>query len=333
MGIFQNENGDWFIEYSIYEGEGKCRKRKRIQEKIGPSKKLAEQSLNKRLTERTEVKIFNVKRSEKVTFNEFIPRYLEYSKAHKKPKSYVRDVTALKHLQPVFGRDMLYEIDLTKIEEYKIRRKSEGVKTDTINREVSILRAILNMAHRWDVLEKVPRITLFRYSEGRVKYLDEEEEQRLLGACPPHLYPIVLMAFTTGMRRGEILGLRWSNVNLKERTILIQETVTSDSPKSGKRRIVPISERLHACLASLERNGEKVFPYTDIKKSFRTACRNADIHDFRFHDIRHSFCSKLIKKGASLAVLKELLGHHSLDMVMRYSHFNQATLREAVEKA
>jgi integrase len=135
--------------------------------------------------------------------------------------------------------------------------------------------------------------------------------------------PIVIAALNTGMRKGEALGLTWEQVDLKHGFILLDVT------KSGERREIPINETLRDTLSGLPRHitGSYVFwqgkdgrRYGDVKKSFRSAVRRAGIKDFRFHDLRHTFASQLVMAGADITTVKELLGHKSLAMTMRYAH-------------
>lgn len=153
------------------------------------------------------------------------------------------------------------------------------------------------------------------------------EAGRLLETCSPHVFPIVLCALETGMRRGEILGLRWEDVDLERRILYVGET------KTGIPRHVPISSRLAEVLRYRAGNGlgEYVFagapgigkrgrPFHDVRTAFENACRRAGIAGFRFHDLRHTAASHMVMAGVPIKVVGEILGHATVSMTERYSH-------------
>ncbi|NIS63389.1 MAG: tyrosine-type recombinase/integrase, partial [Proteobacteria bacterium] len=161
-----------------------------------------------------------------------------------------------------------------------------------------------------------------REDNRRLRFLSEEEMLRFLESCSPHLRPIVLTALNTGMRKSEILNLRWDQVDFKHGFILLEVT------KSGERREIPMNQILREALRKIPRrlNNPHVFtngkgtPYKDVKGSFASALRKAGIKDFKFHDLRHTFASHLVMEGVDLTTVKELLGHKTLNMTLRYAH-------------
>lgn len=165
--------------------------------------------------------------------------------------------------------------------------------------------------------------------------MTEEEEVRLLEASSEHLKPILVIAFNTGMRRGEILNLKWNHINLQAKEIRIEIT------KSGKPRIVDINSLLLKELMELKsksENSQYVFlnprtgkPYKKLQASFKGTCRRADIKGLRMHDLRHTFASRLVERGVDLIRIKELLGHSTVKITERYTHSNQEGRKKAVE--
>jgi integrase len=160
-------------------------------------------------------------------------------------------------------------------------------------------------------------------------------------ACDSHLRAIVTCALHTGMRKGEILGLTWDRVDFSNGFILLDKT------KNGERREVPINQTLRETLLELFQ-GTKERPrridipfvfydpangkaYKDVKRSFHSACRRAKITDFRFHDLRHCFASHLVMAGQDITTVKELLGHKTLTMTLRYAHLAPSHKVKAVE--
>jgi integrase len=187
---------------------------------------------------------------------------------------------------------------------------------------------------RQETLEKVRKVKMLVENNQRLRFLSVEECQELINACDEHLRPIVTIVLNTGMRKGEILLLKWDNVDLKHGFILLEVT------KNGERREIPINETVREALLSLRRRLDVPYvfydattgkPYKDIKKSFKSACRRAAIKDFRFHDLRHSFSSHLVMSGVDLTTVKELLGHKDIKMTLRYAHLAPSHKVKAVD--
>ena len=175
--------------------------------------------------------------------------------------------------------------------------------------------------------------------------LFDEERERLLVTCKSsesiHLLPIVTLALSTGMRRGEILGLSWENVDLQSRRIILLRT------KNGERRVVPLVGKAYELIKGLylklePENQDLLFPSpnnpknsTCIRTAWYTTLKRGKIENFRFHDLRHSTASYLAMNGASLPEIADILGHKTLQMVKRYSHLSEdhkATVLEKMNK-
>ena len=140
------------------------------------------------------------------------------------------------------------------------------------------------------------------------------------------------MALNTGMRKSEILDLRWENIDLDNRAITIRKS------KNNEIRIIPINELLYGVLKKLynHKTSEYVFtrfgnPVRDVRTAFNNALKLASIEDFRFHDLRHTFASHLVMNGAHLRTVQQLMGHKDIKMTMRYSHLSKDFVQEAVE--
>jgi integrase len=172
----------------------------------------------------------------------------------------------------------------------------------------------------------------YRENNQRDRFLSQEEIEALLKACSPHLLSIVEVALHTGMRKGEILSLTWEQI--RGGLIYLRET------KSKRPRQIPIEERVGEIFKELQaKNRWKssyVFlgldgkPLGDVKKAFLGACRRAGIENFKFHDLRHTFASHLIMKGASIKAVQKLLGHAESRTTDRYSHLAPDHLKDAV---
>jgi integrase len=191
----------------------------------------------------------------------------------------------------------------------------------------------------------VVQISKPKEAQGRTRFLNDEERERLLVVCrssqSTYLFTIVTLALSTGMRRGEILGLSWENVDLKNSRITLFRT------KNGERRVVPLVGKAYDLIKNLylklePENKDLLFPSpnnpknsTCIRTAWCTAIKRAKIENFRFHDLRHSTASYLAMNGASLLEIADILGHKTLQMVKRYSHLSEdhkATVLEKMNK-
>jgi integrase len=252
-------------------------------------------------------------------------------------------------LSAFFHGETLRSLTAEAVERFKATRLNQ-VSPPTVNRELACLRTLLNEAMDWGRLESNPaaRVKKLHEAPPRERILTDAETRRLLDAAAPHLRPILVVLLNTGMRKGEALGLRWDDVDLVKGFIHI-----SDS-KSGKSRNVRMNEAVFTTLRELsEVNGPMVLRDTDrpggdgqdiqrtalvfggikdVKRSFHTACRRADIKGLRLHDLRHTCASRLVQLGVDLVTVSKLLGHSSITMTMRYSHPTPENMRRAVEK-
>ncbi|MFA5393318.1 MAG: site-specific integrase [Candidatus Ratteibacteria bacterium] len=329
MGIFQKSD-NYYIDYYA---NGRRRR-----EKVGKSRKLAETVLAKRKVQVAEGKFLDIKRNEKIKFGEMTSLYLKsYCQVNNKISTVERKDGIISHLNSIFGLKYVYEITTLDVEEYKRKRIEEGKALATVNKEISVLRNILNTAVEWGKLRIAPpKIKLLKENNQRIRYLGKGEEILLLGACPEFLKPIIEIALNTGMRRGEILGLKWQDIDFDQKNITLSDT------KNGERRQVPMNSTVVDILSSTKRIPESdyVFPGnnlgTHISKSyishkFKSIVKQADIENFKFHDLRHTFASRLVMRGVNLKAVQELLGHKTFNMTLRYAHLSPDHKKTAVE--
>jgi len=328
MGVFKKETKKG-TKYGIdlrHQG-------RRIRIIIGPSKKQAELVWQKTQVQKAEDRFLDVQRHQKVKFEEMKKLYIErHAKLHK--RSAWRDEITLNHLASFFATKYLDEISPLDIEEYKAERLKR-VAPATVNRELACLKHMFNKAIEWGKADKNPalKVKLLREDNRRVRYLERDEIKALLDACADHLRPIVVTALNTGMRKGEILPLEWSQVDLVRGKIYLYDT------KSGKPRDVDINDWVADTLSELSQNrkgpyvfcSEKGKPYGDIKRSFETAKRKAGIEDFRFHDLRHNLGSYLAAEGVGPQILQSILGHSDYRMTQRYIHVLPGHKKAAME--
>ena len=344
--VYQRKTKDgrirWYLDYR--DGSGKRIQRIASNAITGDEAGLALQKEIRRAFDRE----YSITRErDKTSFADFAQVYLEnYAKVKK--RSWRRsDMSYLKaHLIPWFGKMFLSEIKQFQVEQYIAkrlhsrveRRLNDVVKKSTINRELACLRKILAKAVDWGYLIKNPMNGLKLFSEKdnlKERILSREEEIRLLEASSGHLKSILIFALNTGMRRGEILNLKWNQIDLESRKIRV------DMTKSDRIRFVSINTDLFQELLVLKNNNHlsaHVFanpetgqPFKDVKNAFYSACKRAQIGQLRFHDLRHTFASRLVENGVDLITVKELLGHSTVKTTERYTHVNQEQKRKAVE--
>lgn len=324
----------WYLDYKNVEGE-------RIQ-KVAPLAQTKEDAI---LALQEEIrKEFNreyrvKKQRDSKKFSELASLYIDnYAKQNKKSWR-CDDYIIQAHMLPYFGDLALAEITPLLIEKYRVARLKTGIKKSSENRELSLLRRMYHLGQDWDLVDQNPVTKVKFFSEKdnyKERILQDHEEALLLAACPDYLRPIIIAALNTGMRRGEILNLQWSQVDLNKRTIRVENT------KSGKNRIIPVNEILYQELSKIRSssqindfiflNPQTGKPFVDVKRSFKTTCKELGIKNLRFHDLRHTFATRLIQSGVDIICVKELLGHQSVIITQRYTHTNQDLKKKAVEQ-
>ncbi len=277
-----------------------------------------------------------VKETKAYTFNELSEEYLNWCKGRQ--KGYTRKKCIIPKLKLFFGDKPLNQFNSNLIEKLQTECMAKNYKPAYANKILAVLKHMFAKALDWEMiteetLKKVRRVKLLKGEIKRLRYLSEEEAERLVSNCESYLKPIVITALNAGMRRGEIFGLTWNRVDLKNRIILL------DMTKNGERREIPINDTLLQALSGIVRrldckyvfyNPNTLKPFDNIKRSFASALRKSHILDFHFHDLRHTFASRLVMAGVDLITVKELLGHKDIKMTLRYSHLSQAHVRQAI---
>ncbi len=296
------------------------------------SQKEAEHILACRRKEINEGKVPGTKRIN-YKFAELAREYLKWTE---RQRSYKDKKLWIKQLIEVFGYLDVKDLSTRIIEQWQSKRLKYN-KPSTVNRILATLKHMINKAVQWDMvseetLKQVRNVKLLEENNKRLRFLTVEECQSLIGCCAPHLKPIVTVALHTGMRKSEILNLKWEQIDLVHGFILL------DTSKNGERREIPIDNTLDEMFNQIPHSIESIYvftdrdgnPYKSVKKSFSTALKKARIRDFRLHDLRHCFGSHLVMNGVDLTTVKDLLGHKSLTMTLRYAHLAPEHKRKAV---
>ncbi|MCK4824974.1 site-specific integrase [bacterium] len=328
MGIYKNPKDEhYYIDYYV---DGR-----RKREKISRNRKLAENVLAKRKVEIAEGRYLDVKKKPDILFDKLAGDFLElHSRVNKKRSSVIRDEVLVKNLSSYFAGKKLDRITPDMIERYKAGRMKE-VAPATVNREIACLKCMFNKAIAWGKADDNPvrKVKLLKENNRRVRYLEKDEIRRLIENSAEHLKPVVVVAVFTGMRKGEILNLKWRDVDMLRGVICLHDT------KNGERREVYMNDIVRRTVSGVSKHpgseyvfcGEDGKPYRDVRRSFLSALKKSGIVDFKFHDLRHTFASQLVMSGVDLRTVMELLGHKSLDMALRYSHLSPDHKKKAID--
>lgn len=286
--------------------------------------------------------VFKPKPEYKTTFAQLAEKYAELYKD--RPAWQTCKASVVKALVKDFGHKRLSQITRLDLELWRKKRlqKPDGSPRNksSVDQDMAHFRHMLNKAKEWGLLEKSPfdngQSLFYKPDNARKRFLSHEEMQALFNACPPTLRTIVEVAILTGLRKNNVLGLTWEMVDLKAGFI----NIPAHQMKAKKAHKLPIGERLAAILRELRRKNMLKSPYVFVNDrgrqirfigdAFRKACKQADVRDFRFHDLRHSFASHLIMAGADLVTVGSLLGHADVKTTMRYAHLSQAHRKAAV---
>ena len=256
---------------------------------------------------------------------EFSEIYIDYIRNIIQKKSWKRDVSSLKNLIPFFGNVTLDRINFNSLTKYQRNRLKSGAKPATINRELACLRHMINVAIKQEAFHQdnpVSKIKFLKEDNKKERILTYQEENLLLSNSPPHLKPIIITALNTGMRKSEILHLRWNDVDIKNKHL----TIEASNSKSNRKRRIPLNKKMIELFCSqqfLTGNSDYVFlnsrskPFKNqnsIKTAFSNSCKRSKIYGLGFHDLRHTAATRMLENGANI------LGHSTLAITMRYVH-------------
>lgn len=330
-GLFERPkgSGDWWVRYHDQFGRER-------REKVG-TKAAAREVYQKRKNEIREGRFFpqDVGNRRKATLEEAIREYLGLN-SHK--RNHGHHIRYARTWQAQFPSRTLEEITSGEIERYQ-RRRLQQVKPASVNRELAFLKAVYNLAIRDGRVEVNPvaKVRQLKENNARVRFLSEEEEKRLASVLDAEQFALVEFAILTGLRRSEQFGLRWEDVDLRNSVLTIPVS------KNGERRHVQLSQRVLGILRGLpsRMRSEWVFPSrkgtTPLEANnfyhrvFTPALKEAGIKNFVWHDLRHTFGSRLAMAGVDLRSIQELMGHKSIQMTLRYSHLSKSHLKRAVD--
>jgi integrase len=257
------------------------------------------------------------------TWNEAVVRWLK-EQSHK--ATIETDKTHLRWLDRFLGGKCLDAISREVIDKITDAKLAEDVSNGTVNRVLEVIRAILRKARDdWEWIERIPKVRMLPEPTRRIRWLTREEAQSLLAELPSHLRDMAAFSLATGLRRANVTGLKWSQVDLVRRCAWIHP----DEAKARRAIPVPLNaEAVTIIRRHLGKHQEFVFTYRGKKvtqvntKAWRQALARCGIEDFRWHDLRHTWASWHVQGGTPLHALQELGGWESPEMVRRYAHMS-----------
>jgi integrase len=295
---------------------------------------------------------FKTTEAKKHTLGELIERYTRDVLPTKKDGE--KQASQLEWWKEQLGAYTLADITPALLAEFRDKLASGITPRGTPRNPATVVRYMAALSHaftiavnEWQWLEDSPmrKVTKPKEARGRVRFLSDDERTRLLTACKestsPLLYPVVVLALSTGMRQGEVMGLTWDDIDLNRGRAILQDT------KNGDRRAVHLSglaleqikelskvRRIDTNMLFPEkaRAGKKPQKPIDLRAPWEKVLEKAEIENFHFHDLRHSAASYLAMNGATLAEIAEVLGHKTLSMVKRYAHLSEGHVSNVVAK-
>jgi integrase len=328
-GIYtRKDRPGYWISYK--DADGRRRRRK-----IEASNKTKASELRSGYVSREETaKAYGVRPAGPETLSDVAQQYLAHQKARISAGNYVREYGIVEdHIKPFFASE-LRAIRRATVQRYVTERCGK-VSNATVAKELNVLKHLLRLAVEvWEYIPANPAYGVKppKPAPGRLRYLQPGELRTVLEASPPWLRPIIVLAVATGMRRSEILRLRWLDVDLRGTRVLLPQT------KNGEGRIVYLNRLAIQAIESLPvsektKTTDLLFPGLQpewVSVAFSRLCRGLKIADFHFHDLRHTAASWLRMKGADIHTVAQLLGHKDLRMAARYQHLSPAFLADAV---
>lgn len=331
-GVFERPKGSGIFWINYYDSDGK-----RHREMVG-RESVAENAYLQRRQEVREGKFRPPRNSRSMTFRTLAAARMAQKRTYLAARSYRTDELRLKRMLDLFVDLPVIEITPGKVSEMLAGLIEKGRAKATANRYRSLLSSIFAFGVEKGEMPTNPvaRVKRYKESSGRVRFLLPKEEKALRRSIRkswPTGLPEFEVALHTGIRRGEQYGLRWQDVDLQREVL----TVTG---KTGTRH-VPINSTARAAFESLRRQ-TKGSPFVcpdrksddqeDFRRWFEQCVAEAKIADFTWHDLRHSFASRLVMAGVDLRTVQELLGHKSIQTTMRYAHLSKGHVHAAVER-
>jgi integrase len=329
--------GSWYIDFR-FQGE-RIRKKSPVNSSAG-AKNYESMLRQKLLSGENIANDFDIELEK--TYKEYAWMWFEkYALANNKyseikMKEYILNT----HLVPHFGKTKLNKITTFQVEQYKTCKLKKGLTKKTINNQLAVLSKSLKTAGEWFELDPIPKVQLFKVRYNERKFLTKDEAQLFLQASSNVWYEMGLTALHTGLRLGELIGLRWEDIDYKQNLLTVRRAIVRNkvgTPKNGKTRIIPLSAPLARMFKSRQSRGyvftsRPGLPLSTNNCSLNISkiCDKAKLERFGWHTLRHT-ATQLASNNVPIISIKELMGHSDIKTTMRYAHLIPSTLREAIQ--
>jgi len=331
----------FWINYRIPGGKQK-------RESVGYSIEEAKDADGKRRSQKRENRIFDIKPDAKMSFYELTKWYLNLESVKALARYPILKIN-LNSFNAVFGDNIVNTLKPVDLENYQVKRKAQGQADSYIDQQIAMARAMINKAFDNDIVSgdiikifKRVKKLLKGDSNARDRVLSSDEFNRLMEALPSHTRAVVATGYYGGMRKGEVLNLTWSHIDMKNRIIKLEASETKDR----EARKIPICDGLYDILLSIPKaiHDDHVFlfkgkPIKDFRTALRRACRDAGIpygrrtkDGFVFHDTRHCFNTNMRRSGVPESVIMKITGHSTREMFLRYDTVDSSDIRKAVDQ-
>lgn len=338
----------YWISYRLPDGKQRRESVDHFEDLNGYSIEDARIAHSKRVVQKAEKKLLDIKKDSEMTFQELTDWYLDLDSVKKLSSYWLIDLS-LKKFNKVFGNYIVSQIKSSDLKNYQVKRIEEGKAAGTIDHEVgkaktAVFKAFDDDFISGETLKSFKRVKKLvkKGSDVRDRILSKDEFEILMKHLPRHTKGIVAMAYYTGMREGEILNLTWDKGDLRNRIILLESADTKDK----EARNIPIMDELYDILKAIPRDihNPHVFlykgkPIKDLRTGLRKACKDAEIvygrfvkGGFVFHDLRHTFNTNMRKAGVPESVIMEITGHSTREMFDRYNTIDEEDTKKAINQ-
>jgi integrase len=321
----------WYISYYLYG--------KQVKRAISTDRRIAERVLADTI-KRLDLQKFRIE-NPNISWEEFVEKYLSYSKTNKRPKSVQRDVATIKIFTDLMKPIKVASLTPQMFEDYKAKRVESGVKPSSVKRELNTLKNMVRKAYEWGYLPENFSSQIKKLKDSnqakKVRFFSKEEIEKLLKVSSETVKRIILIGLNTGFRIGEIVNLTWDDIDFNRKVAIVQAK-QDWQPKDNDLREVPLKDNFVKTLKEWKQNTKsqyvlgKKFTTEQASSLFRKYARLAGITDASAHILRHTFASYLAMAGVDLYTIAKLLGHSNISTTQIYAHLLPDILRNAVNK-
>jgi integrase len=283
--------------------------------------------------------------AEPKTFKDFSEKWFSIYVINNNRMSEIKGKESIlkKHLLPFFGTTKLDKMTSLQIEEYKNQKLKKGLSRKTVNNHLLTLSSCMHKAQEWQEVKNLPKFKKLKLPPQKFDFISLEESRLLLQNAEGIWHDMILLGLRSGMRLGELRGLRWEDLNFDKRVIAVRRSIYKSNnivpPKSNKERYLPMNDELYEMFKQRQEKVGFIFSCKSglnirnehCRRSLHKICDKAGLRRIGWHVLRHTFASHLVMCGVSLKAVQELLGHADMSTTLRYAHLAPSALKDAVD--